>query len=30
MIEAVDLEEAVFSGSIIEPYPDDPRGPQVA
>jgi hypothetical protein len=27
MIEAADLEEAVFSGSIIEPYPDDPRGP---
>lgn len=27
MIEAADLEEAVFNGSIIEPYPDDPRGP---
>jgi len=27
MIESADLEEAVFNGSIIEPYPDDPRGP---
>ena len=27
MIEAADLEEAVFNGTIIEPYPDDPRGP---
>ncbi len=27
MIEAADLEEAVFNGSIIEAYPDDPRGP---
>ena len=27
MIESVDLEEAIYNGSIIEPYPDDPRGP---
>ena len=27
MIEAADLEEAVFNGSIIEPYSNDPRGP---
>jgi hypothetical protein len=27
MIEASDLEEAILNGSIIEPYPDDPRGP---
>ena len=27
MIESADLEEAVFGGSIIAPYPDDPRGP---
>lgn len=26
MIEAADLEEAVLNGSIIEPYPEDPRG----
>jgi Domain of unknown function (DUF4258) len=27
MIEAADLEQAVLRGNIIEPYPDDPRGP---
>ena len=27
MIEAADLEEAVFGGTIIESYSDDPRGP---
>lgn len=27
MIEVADLEEAVFNGSVIEPYPEDPRGP---
>ena len=27
MIESADLEEAVFNGSIIESYSDDPRGP---
>ena len=27
MIEAADLERVVFNGSIIEAYPDDPRGP---
>jgi len=26
MIEAADVEEAVSSGGIIEPYSDDPRG----
>jgi len=25
-IEASEIEEAIFSGNIIEPYPDDPRG----
>src|SRR4030042_3472227 len=25
-IEAQDMEEAIYKGSIIEPYPDDPRG----
>ncbi|MEJ2725051.1 MAG: DUF4258 domain-containing protein [Deltaproteobacteria bacterium] len=27
MIEAADVEEAIFRGSIIELYSDDPRGP---
>ena len=27
MIEVEDLEEAVLNGRIIEPYPDDSRGP---
>ena len=26
-IEAEEIEEAIFNGMIIEPYPDDPRGP---
>ncbi len=26
-IEAKEIEEAIFEGAIIEPYPDDPRGP---
>jgi hypothetical protein len=25
-IEAQDIEEAIYEGRIIEPYPDDPRG----
>jgi hypothetical protein len=25
-IEAEDIEEAIYKGAIIEPYPDDPRG----
>ena len=25
-IEAEEIENAIFSGTIIEPYPDDPRG----
>ena len=25
-IEAQDMEEAIYKGTIIEPYPDDPRG----
>jgi hypothetical protein len=25
-IEAQDIEEAIYKGRIIEPYPDDPRG----
>lgn len=26
MIESADLEQAILNGSIIEPYPNDPRG----
>lgn len=26
-IEAEEIEEAIFNGMIIEPYPNDPRGP---
>lgn len=26
-IEVEEIEEALFEGSIIEPYPDDPMGP---
>ena len=26
-IEVEEIEEAIFEGIIIEPYPDDPRGP---
>ncbi len=26
-IEAKEIEEAICKGAIIEPYPDDPRGP---
>jgi hypothetical protein len=26
-IEVEEIEEAIFGGIIIEPYPDDPRGP---
>ena len=26
-IEAKEIEEAICKGTIIEPYPDDPRGP---
>jgi len=25
-IEAEEIEEAIYEGTIIEPYPDDPRG----
>ena len=25
-IAAQDMEEAIYKGTIIEPYPDDPRG----
>ena len=25
-IEAEEIEEAIYNGTIIEPYPDDPRG----
>jgi len=25
-IEAEEIEETLYNGSIIEPYPDDPRG----
>jgi hypothetical protein len=27
MIESADLEQAILNGSIIERYPNDPRGP---
>ncbi len=26
-IEAEEIEQAICNGTIIEPYPDDPRGP---
>ncbi len=26
MIDAEEIEEAIYEGTIIEPYPDDPRG----
>jgi hypothetical protein len=26
-IEAKEIEEAICKGAVIEPYPDDPRGP---